>query len=136
MKRPDLLILIAIWQFITAFLTLAIVTGIALVAFPMMLGVWGPEWGNMWGLSNTPMLGGVFGLSIAIIVLLCYLAIGVVGGIGLLMGQEWGRITSIVHNAISLIFPPIVGTTLGVLSIIYLTKREVKEYFASRKAND
>jgi hypothetical protein len=49
------------------------------------------------------------------------------------MGKEWGRITAIVHSALSLFSIPI-GTVIGVLSIIYLTKLEVKEFFTPRKS--
>jgi hypothetical protein len=86
----------------------------------------------MWGYGNMPMMGGIFGLSIAILVLLCYLAVAIAGGIGLLLGQEWGRITSLVHSALSLICIPI-GTIIGTLSIIYLTKAEIRDYFAIKK---
>jgi hypothetical protein len=129
-----MLILIAVWEFITAFVSLIGIFAIALFAFPAMLGMWGNNWGSMWGMGGTPMIGGVFGLSIAILVLLCYLAVAITAGIGLLMGQEWGRVTGLVHSALSLIFPPVIGTVLGTLSIIYLTKTEVKDYFAAKQS--
>ena len=131
MKRPDLLMLIAIWQFLTAFAAIVGLGVIALIAFPTMLGAWNESWGTPWGLSHSPMMG-VFGLSIVSLVLVCYTAIGMTGGIGLLMGKEWGRIASIVHNALILVCFP-VGTALGILSIIYLNKVEVKDYFIPGK---
>jgi hypothetical protein len=118
MKRPDLLILIAIWEFITAFFALIGISAIAVFAFPDALA-------PMWGPAVT---GAVFGLSVAILVLLCYIGIALAGGIGLLRGQEWGRILSIAHSALSLFWFP-VGTVIGILSIIYLTRSEVAEYF-------
>jgi hypothetical protein len=50
------------------------------------------------------------------------------GGIGLLKGREWGRILSIIHAALNLLWVP-VGTVIGVLILIYLTKTETQEYF-------
>jgi len=35
-------------------------------------------------------------------VLVIYLATSVVGGIGLLMGKEWGRVISIIANALNI----------------------------------
>jgi len=119
MKRPDLLILIAIWQFITALGALIGIIAIGIFAFPDVLGRWG-------GVD----VGGVFGLSIAILLLVCYLGAAVAGGIGLVIGKEWGRITSIAHAAISVFWIPI-GTIIGILSIIYLVKSDIKEYFTA-----
>jgi hypothetical protein len=118
MKRPDLLILIAIWEFITAFFALIGISAIAVFVFPDALA-------PMWGPAVT---GAVFGLSVAVLVLLCYIGIALAGGIGLLRGQEWGRILSIAHSALSLFWFPF-GTAIGILSIIYLTRSEVAEYF-------
>jgi uncharacterized membrane protein len=128
MKKPDLLILIAIWQFITAFVALIGIAAIAVFAFPAVTGYWDDSWGGMgW---RDGMMGGVFGLSVAILVLLCFLALAVAGGIGLMLnrGREWARIISIVHSALSLFFIPI-GTIIGTLSIIYLVKQDVRDYF-------
>lgn len=132
MKKPDLLILIAIWEFITAFVVFIGIVAIALFAFPTVLGIWG-EWeyygnGMIWSSGDIPRTGAIFGLSIAILILLCYMVLAIAGGIGLFTGKEWGRITTIVHSALSLFSVPI-GTVIGVLSIIYLTKPEVKDYF-------
>ena len=135
MKKPDLLVLIAIWEFVTAFVAFIGIMAIAVFAIPVVLGKWG-NWeyysgyynGMMWNYGDMPRVGAVFGLSVAILVLLCYLIIAVVAGIGLLKGKEWGRITGIVHAALSVLCVPI-GTISGVLSIIYLTNQEVKDYF-------
>ena len=128
MKRPDLLVLVAIWQFITAFLALTGIGAIAIVAFlwpdgyyfnGMMGGYYYGEVAHVWF---------IFGISLGILILLAYLALAVAGGIGLLQGKEWGRLTSIVHNALSLFAFPL-GTVLGTLCIIYLTKAETKNFF-------
>lgn len=119
MNRPDLLILVAVWEFITAAVALIGISAIAVFAFPEVIGpMWGPA-----------LVGGLFGLSIAVLVLLCFVGIAVAGGTGLIKGKEWGRILSIVHAAIALLWFP-VGTVIGVLVIIYLTKPDVREYFA------
>jgi len=83
--------------------------------------------GEMWGM---PGLSGIalFGVGIVALFLLVYLVFCVAGGVGLLKGKEWGRILSIVHAALSLLWFPI-GTVIGVLILVYLTKPEVKEYF-------
>ena len=72
--------------------------------------------------------GGIFGLSIAEATLVCYVGLSVAGGIGLLQGKDWGRILGIVNAALSLFGFPI-GTTIGILILIYLLKPEIREYF-------
>lgn len=126
MKKPDLLILIAIWEYITAFGAFIGIAAIAIFAFPAVLSTW--DWGFSSGVMHSSPVGGVFGLSIAILVLICYVALGIGGGIGLTSGREWGRIASIIHSALSLFWVPI-GTVIGVLSIIYLVREDVREYF-------
>ena len=111
MKRPDLLVLIAIWEFLSALFFIIGIAAIAIFAFPH---TWDP--------------GGRFGLSIAELLLTSHTGIAVAGGIGLLMGKGWGRILSIIHAALSLLWIP-VGTVLGALVLVYLTKPEVREYF-------
>jgi len=132
MKRPDLLVLIAVWMFLSAF---GILVGIAAIssmfffAYPWMwwdgmMGGW-----NMWGAPNISVIV-ILGLSIAVLVMVAYFIIALMGGIGLLRGREWGRVLSIVHAALSLFWVPI-GTVIGVLILVYLTGSEVKEYFAA-----
>ena len=118
MKRPDLLLLIAIWQFLNAFLCLIGVAAIAIFAFPEGMGFgYGP--------AN---VGTIFGLSIGIFVLLCCIGLSLAGGIGILKAKSWGRIISIVNAVLNLLNIPI-GTIIGVLVLIYLAKAEVREYF-------
>ena len=112
MKRPDMLLLIAIWQFLTAAGSVVGTASIAVFAFPH---TWGP--------------GGIFGPTIAVVSLACYTGVGIAGGIGLLTGKEWGRVLSIVHAALSTIAVPL-GTVIGVLSTVYLVKSDTREYFA------
>lgn len=117
MKRPDLLILVAIWEFLTALGAFIGICAISVLAFPTA--------GEMWG---APQVGVLFGLSVAVLVLLCYIGIAVAGGIGLLNRKNWGRILSIVQAALSLLWIPI-GTIIGILILIYLTGSEVRQYF-------
>ena len=81
----------------------------------------------MWGV---PQMGGIaiIVLGIVLLVMIAYFILALIGGIGLLRGREWGRILSIVHAALSLFWVP-VGTVIGILILIYLTKTEVQEYF-------
>jgi hypothetical protein len=120
MKRPDLVLLIAVWEFFSAFLALIGICAIALFAFP-------PAIGSMWEYG---MSSAVFVLSVSILILLCLIGISIAAGVGLLRGAEWGRVLGIVHSALSLFSFPI-GTTIGVLCIIYLTKADVAAYFKS-----
>jgi hypothetical protein len=117
MKKPDLLLLIVIWEFLTAFVALIGISAIAAFAFPEAINPFiGPS-----------MLGAIFGLSIAILVLLCYAGLALASGIGILQRKEWGRVLSIVHAALSLLCFPF-GTIIGILSTIYLTRPEVTNY--------
>ena len=111
MKSNDLLILIAIWEFLTAAAALIIVVAIGVFAFP-----------------DTSDAGGYFGLSVFTVALLAYSGLAVAAGIGLLMAQRWGRIAAIVHAALSLLSIPF-GTILGALTLVYLLRSKTREYF-------
>ena len=121
MRRPDTVLLIAIWQFLNAFLCTIGIAAIAIFAFPGALGHYSVV---KMGID----IGAIFGLSIAILVLLCCIGLSVAGGIGLLLGKAWGRIVSIVNAVINLLNIPI-GTVIGVLVLIYLTRSEIRGYF-------
>ena len=125
MKRPDLLILISIWQFLNALLCSIGIAAIAIFAFPGAYGYYGP-------VHVGADIGTIFGLSIGIFVLVCCIGLSVAGGIGLLIGKNWGRIVSIANAALSLLLFPI-GTIIGILVLIYLTRSEVREYFESNQ---
>jgi len=130
MKRPDLLVLIAVWMFLSAFgilIGIGIISSVFFFAYPWMwwdgmMGGW-----DMWGAPNISVIA-IIVLGIALLVMVAYFIIALMGGIGLLRGKEWGRILSIVQAALSLFWFPI-GTTIGILILIYLTKPEVTEYF-------
>ena len=111
MKRPDLLILIAIWMFISAAGAIIGMIAIGIFAFPY-----------------TWDAGSIFGLSVAEAILTCYLGLSVAGGIGLLLGKNWGRILAAVNAILTLFMIPI-GTVIGALILVYVFRPEVREYF-------
>jgi len=121
MKRPDELILIAVWEFITAVGALIGMSAIFIFAFP--------EVRHLHGVDN---VCAVFGLSIAVIFLFFTASLAVVAGIGLLAGKEWGRVMSIAYATFSLLRIPF-GTIIGILVIVYLVKPQIREYFESAK---
>jgi len=116
LKRHDGLVLIAVWDFLTALWLLIPVIAIAIFAFP-----------------DTDDAGAYFGLSIVTVVLLSLSGLSLAAGIGLLTRKEWGRILAIVHAAMSLIVIP-VGTIIGALSLVYLTRSRIREYFATAES--
>ena len=118
MKRPDLLLPIAIWRFIVASVLAIGIIAIAVFALPEAVRD-----------ANT---GAPLGWSIAIIWLLALIGLSVAAGIGLIKGKSWGRTLAIVNAVLDLFSIPI-GTTIGVLTLIYLFRQEVKEYFATAK---
>ena len=66
--------------------------------------------------------------SVAILMLICYIAIAIAAGVGLMKGREWGRVLSIAHSALSLFSFP-VGTAIGIMIMMYLIRADVKSYF-------
>lgn len=121
MRKPDLLILVAVWEFLTSIGALIGISAIVIFAFPPILDNCGFE-----------RVGGLFGLSIALLILVGYTIIAIASGIGISNGKEWGRVLSIVHAGVSLFWIP-VGTVIGTLIIIYLVKPEIRDYFESKK---
>ncbi len=119
MRRPDLLILVAVWEFLTAAGALIGISAISIFAFPEIL--------KSQGISR---IGGIVGLSIVLLLLIAYVSIAIAGGMGLVNGKEWGRVLSIAHAAVSLFWIPF-GTVIGTLTIIYLVRPEIKEFFKS-----
>jgi len=124
MKKPDKLILIAVWQFITAFAALGI--GFIVIALSAL-----PDFSGSGQSFDSMDWQDQMGLSVVILFLLCFMALSVAGGVGLMLnrGHEWARIISIVHSALSLFLPPIIGTIIGTLGIIYLVRQDVRDYF-------
>ena len=111
LKRPGLLILVIIWNFIIAALALFIII-ITIITF-----------------SAEPTEGG--SALIAILFWTPILCLSLAAGIGLIKGKSWGRTIAIIHAAINIIFPPVIGTIVGVFTLIYLLRSTVKEYFVA-----
>ncbi len=127
MKRPDLLILIIVWEFVAAFIALILLAVIILLAFPSVVIQY--RFGA--GLDRPGYIMAIFGLSIVCIILFVYFGISIASGIGVLIGKEWGRIISIAQAALSLFSIPF-GIVIGVLVLVYLTRVEVRDYFVRR----
>ena len=123
MKRPDLIILVALWEFIGAFFAFIGLLGLAVFSlFPIRSSDLGTGASAYYILTLLGFLGVVF---------LTYIGICIAGGIGLLMGKEWGRIVSMAQAVLGLFSFPI-GTTAGILILIYLSRQEVKDYFRQK----
>jgi len=121
MKKPDMLILIIVWEFLSAFISLIGLLAIAILVFPDATA-------SMWG---SAMPGAIFGFSIGVLILITFIIVAVTAAAGIIKNQEWGRVLGIVHAALSVFAIP-VGTVIGVLIIIYLVRLDIAEYF---KAN-
>ena len=126
MNRPSGLVLIAVWEFLTAagaMVAISLLASFFLAELPFWY-TWleGWEW-RMYDSTILPVfpffvVGVMFG----------YFLAALLGGIWLLSGREWGRILSIIHAGLSFfVFP--VGTIIGVVSLIYLTRPEVRDFF-------
>jgi hypothetical protein len=122
LKENDLIVLVAVWEFLSGIIVLIGVACIGAFAFPAVID-----------LSGASQAGALFGLSLATLVLLGYAALSIAAGIGLITRKEWGRITGIIHAALSLLSVP-VGTIIGILVLVYLTRRRAKEYFEAAAA--
>ena len=123
MKRPDMLILIAVWQFISSVGAIIGIAAVYIIAYPLIKE-------NLYGIARK---AAIFGVWIGMLMLICIAIVSVASAIGLLSRREWGRMLSIVHAALCLPAIPI-GTIIGVLIIQYLAKPEVKEYFQPQPA--
>lgn len=121
MKRPDEILLIAVWNFFSVLMALIGLVAIAIFAYPVI--------NELSGISRT---GGLFGLVVAMFMLACYIVLAILGGIGILTGKEWGRIICLIQASLSLFAVPF-GTIIGIFIIVYLGKPQVKEFFAAEK---
>lgn len=123
-KRPDLFILLVIWQFVAGFLWLVGIIAAVIFAYPFSPGYEG----------TTVETGDIVGMIVGTLFLLACLSIAIASGIGLLKGKRWARIVTIVNAALSLLLVPI-GTFAGILVLAYLMKSEVREYFSGIAGN-
>ena len=124
MKRPDLLILIAIWRFLTAFIICGGDIAIAVTQFPEVV----QEIRVSENYAQVLMVIMLITLGIVTLLMLALGSLSVVVGIGLIKGKSWSRVLAFVFAVLDLLWIP-VGTIIGVLSLMYLFRPEVKEYF-------
>ncbi len=124
MKRTDLLVVVAVWEFLTSLPALIGLALLGALAYPPIID-----------LSGAGKVGGLVGVSVVVALLLAFFILSVVAGVGLMMRAEWGRIAAIVHAAASLARIPF-GTIIGVLVIVYLTRPSVKDCFTSGSPAD
>ncbi len=116
-----MVVLVAVWEFLTAFGAVVAIRALVIFVFPRAV------------YFDRIGVGTLAGLIILTAVLAGYGALAVAAGVGLLLGREWGRIMSLIHAAIGLLNIP-VGTVVGILVLIYLTKREIRGYFLKQGA--
>jgi len=74
-----------------------------------------------------PILGVIFGIGSALVMLLSLPSL--IGGIGLLNGRNWGRVTILIVSALELLKFP-VGTAIGAYSLWVLTNKEAESLIA------
>lgn len=115
MRKSDILLLIAVWDFLTAVGPLVGIIAIAVFAFP-----------------DADDAGAYFGLSVATVVLLAYFGLSTMAGVGLITAKEWGRIMAVIHAATDLVLIPF-GTVIGALTLVYLTRPSTREYFETAR---
>ncbi len=124
-QRPDALILIAIYEFVTAAMLLivsCIVLPIALLITPFASNGFGQFIGRFLAIGAS--LTVVFGFAVA----------SAIVGVGLLLLKEWARIGAILLAIPAIVFFPI-WTVIAVLIIVYLAGEEGRALFLhSRRA--
>ena len=132
MKKPEYLMLIAIWQLFTAFTALLGMLAFLFIVVMLMLGLSGTwnmhpvNWNGFEFSHGIPVVTAVF--SLVFVVLLAYFVLSLAAGIGTLQSRRWARTLGIVHAVAGIINFP-VGTVIGVLIIIYLGREDVRLYF-------
>lgn len=116
-KRPDLVTVIAIWQFAMAGLLLLglIALGVGLLA--VLMTAYGSD-----------LVVGSVVLAIAIVIVLALVIVNVATGWGLLALKNWARWLTIILGVFSLSNFPL-GTVIGGLKIWYLMTPEAKAAF-------
>jgi len=118
MKKPDLLILVVVWEFLSAFIALIGLVAVAVIAFP----------DSAISMYGSAIPAAFFALSIGVLILITYIIIAITAAAGIIQNREWGRIMGIVHGALSVFAPP-VGTVVGILIIVYLLRPDIEEFF-------
>ncbi len=117
MKKPDMLVLITVWNFLSA--------GLMTIGFAAVLIFAMPFIKELDGIAYT---GAMFGVVVGLILLGAFIILSFIAGLGLAGEKEWGRVTAVAQAALCLISVPI-GTVIGLLIITYLGKPEVRDYY-------
>jgi len=130
-KRPDLIVLIAIWEFLAVAGVLIALLAISGIAFFFPVSVQTTPGGFFPRIPEAPNAVALL-LGIGAFLALAYGAFSVVAGIGLLQGREWGWLLTVINAALSVFRFP-VGTIIGVLVLIYLLRPEIRAYFNGGK---
>lgn len=116
-KRPDMVMIIALYQFVAAAFLLLAVLGLGIGLVAVVFSVPGAE-------MAIPATILVF----ALFVVLVLLGVNVAAGWGLLAMKEWARWLTIVLSVFALPNFPI-GTATGVIRIWYLLTPEAEQAF-------
>lgn len=119
-RRPDLLTLVTLWSFVSAFLWTIGLVATALFAYPFSPGYEG----------TTLETGDVFGMVVGTLLLLGCVGVSMASGVGLLKEKSWGRAAGIANAVLSVFLVPI-GTVIGLLALVYLLRPEVSTHFAA-----
>ena len=119
MKSHKILRLVSIWEFLSAI-------GI-LIAIGIFTAAVLSEWGG-WHFQDAGFVSQFALVALIMAMFVVYFLLAVISGVGLLKTRKWGEITSIIHAALMLFWFPI-GTIIGTLVLIYLTRPQVRKYF-------
>lgn len=92
-RKPDLPVLVAIWEFLSVFVALMGISAITGFAFP-----------HAWRLERFPDVGAIFGLSIGVFVLLYYVGIALAAAIGILRANGWIKVVKDAIRSVAPIF--------------------------------
>ena len=120
--KPDGVILIAIYQFISSIPGLIIGAAILTIALPAVL----IEVDDQIGL-----IASIFGISLAVLFTLGLSLISIITGIGLIRLKNWARWVTCGLSLLIIWAVPI-GTLIGGLILFYLLQDDVKHKFVSR----
>ena len=120
-KRPDGVILIAIYQFISSIPGIILGTAILAIALPAVIqGV----------RDQIGLIAAIFGISLLVLFTLGFSLILIVSGIGLIAMKNWARWVACAL-ALLIIWAVPIGTLIGGLILFYLLQEDVKQHFVS-----
>jgi hypothetical protein len=118
--------LIAIWQLLTVLVVGYVLMWFLAVAYMSYSEAEYFGQGKLWSLESLATYAAGLALGLG------YIVPTLAAAFGLLRAREWGRKLSIVHSIVSLVLFPI-GTAVGAVSLRYLLRPDVKEYFQAAR---